>query len=62
MNQLGEENAEGNENVRQFLDVFNFATLPFYWGSFEPAEGKPRTAELMQAAKFLKKHGVQAYE
>lgn len=26
---LGEENAEGNENVRQFLDVFNFATLPF---------------------------------
>ena len=62
MNQLGEENAEGNENVRQFLDVFNFATLPFYWGSFEPAEGKPRTAELLQAAKFLKKHGVQAYE
>ena len=29
VNQLGEENAEGNENVRQFLDVFNFATLPF---------------------------------
>ena len=30
VNQLGEENAEGNENVRQFLDVFNFATLPFF--------------------------------
>ena len=28
----------------------------------ENAEGKPRTAELMQAAKFLKKHGVHAYE
>lgn len=30
VNQFGEENAEGNENVRQFLDVFNFATLPFF--------------------------------
>lgn len=59
VNQLGDEGAEKNENVRQFLDVFNFATLPFYWGAFEEEEGRPRTAELMQAAKFLKRHGVQ---
>ncbi|WP_407399063.1 endo-1,4-beta-xylanase [Treponema sp.] len=58
VNQLGEEDAEKNESVKQFLDVFNFATLAFYWGSFEPEEGKPRTAELMQAAKFLRNHGV----
>jgi GH35 family endo-1,4-beta-xylanase len=41
----------------QFGEVFNFATLPFYWGTFEPVEGEPLTAELMTAARRLKDAG-----
>ena len=29
------------ELCRENLDLFNFATLPFYWGQYEPEEGKP---------------------
>lgn len=55
-----------NEEMRSFfedrtnkwLDVFNFATLPFYWGNFEPEEGKPGTDALLEAAGFLKDRGV----
>lgn len=28
-----------------FLRLFNFATLPFYWGDLEPQHGRPRFAE-----------------
>ncbi|WP_276353008.1 endo-1,4-beta-xylanase [Cohnella caldifontis] len=41
-----------------FLDVFNFATLPFYWALFEPEKGKPRTKELLAAARWLKERNV----
>lgn len=58
VNEKGEEKALEDSKVKLFLDLFNFATLPFYWGSFEPEEGKPRTKELMQAAKFLQKNNV----
>lgn len=30
---------------RAFTNLFNFATLPFYWGDLEPEQGKPRFAE-----------------
>jgi len=41
-----------------FLDVFNSATLPFYWGRFEPEQGKPQTKELMAAAQWLKDRNI----
>lgn len=28
-----------------FTNLFNFATVPFYWGDLEPVQGKPRFAE-----------------
>ena len=31
----------GAEYARQFKKLFNFATLPFYWRSFEPKQGQP---------------------
>ena len=34
-----EENARYEEN---FLNLFNYAIVPFYWDSFEPENGKPR--------------------
>lgn len=40
---VGEFKGEENERFESlFADVFNRATLPFYWKSLEPVEGKPR--------------------
>lgn len=37
------ENEEKNIAYRElFKNVFNGATIPFYWGDLEPEEGKPR--------------------
>ncbi|WP_425953932.1 endo-1,4-beta-xylanase [Xylanimonas sp. McL0601] len=52
----------GSEHDRAFaerwLDVFNMATMPFYWGTFEPSEGEPRTDELMTASRWFQDQGV----
>ena len=39
--------------------VFNFGTLPFYQGTYEPQEGMTREEETLRAAKFLSEHGIQ---
>ena len=37
------ESKEKNESYKKyFADVFNMATLPFYWNALEPERGKPR--------------------
>ena len=41
-----------------WLEIFNFGTLPFYWGNFEPEEGKPDTEKLMKTAEYLKSKNV----
>ncbi|MCM3671781.1 endo-1,4-beta-xylanase [Mesobacillus maritimus] len=46
------------QGVDQFLEIFNFATLPFYWENFEPEKGKPRTRELKAAAQWLKDRNI----
>ncbi len=54
---------KGDEEHRQiaesWLEIFNYATLPFYWGNFEPVEGKPNTGTLMKTAEYLKSKGVK---
>jgi endo-1,4-beta-xylanase len=65
------EQGEGRENVfggadpeaaqrleALWLDVFNSATLPFYWAGFEPAEGQPDTQRLRAAAAWFRDRGV----
>ena len=44
---LGElQDEERNEKYkRYFADAFNIATLPFYWNTLEPEQGKPRFAK-----------------
>jgi len=42
-----------------WLDLFNAATLPFYWGRFEPVRGRPDTARLLKAAQWFVDRGVQ---
>lgn len=54
---------DGGEKYRQitesWLEIFNYATLPFYWGKYEPAEGQPEKEALMKAARYLKENGVR---
>ena len=46
------------DRMQKWLGLFNYGTLPFYWGGFEPEEGNPHTEQLMNAAKFLKSKDV----
>ena len=52
----------GNEDLKQltdsWLDIFNYGTLPFYWGRYEPAEGKTNKDAIMKTAWFLKEKKV----
>ncbi len=42
-----------------WLEIFNYGTLPFYWGRFEPEEGKPQTEAIMATAKYLTDRNVK---
>lgn len=46
------------EYQQRFEELLNFATLPFYWGSFEPQKGKPQYAKLDAMAKWCMEHGI----
>lgn len=54
----GEEKKALEERFEKWLALFNAATLPFYWGRFEPEQGKPQTIPLKKAANWLKDRGV----
>ena len=54
-----EEKTFFKERMDRFLELFNYATLPFYWGTFESEEGKPETERLKKAAANLVNHGVK---
>lgn len=67
------ESDEKNERYKQyFSDIFNMATLPFYWDTLEPQRGNPRYAK--ESAKvyrrpapdlcmeFCEKHGIEPRE
>ena len=47
------------ERMEKWLKLFNYGTLPFYWGRYEPEEGKTAYPETMAAAKWLREKGVQ---
>ena len=42
----------------EFTALFNYATLPFYWGAFEPVQGKPDYDHLQTLAAWSVAHGV----
>jgi len=42
-----------------WLDLFNTATLPFYWGRFERRRGHPQTDRLLAAARWFRERGVE---
>ncbi len=53
---------DGDEEHKQitdsWLEIFNYGTLPFYWGQYEPVEGEPKGDMLMKTAQYLKGKGV----
>ncbi|MGZ8513866.1 MAG: endo-1,4-beta-xylanase [Candidatus Limnocylindrales bacterium] len=42
-----------------WLELYNFATLPFYWARFEPTRGRPDTQRLLNAAHWFVDRGCQ---
>ncbi len=47
------------ERMDKWLKLFNYGTLPFYWGRYEPVEGKTVFPETMAAARWLREKDVQ---
>ena len=53
-NELDAKKTElAKEIFQKYFEVFNYSTLPFYWGRFEPAEGKPGTERYKKASEWL---------
>ena len=46
------------DRLEKWLAMFNYGTLPFYWGRYEPEEGHPHYDQLMTAAKKLRANNV----
>jgi len=44
---------------RQFAALFNYATLPFYWGSYEHEPGKPNEQKLQRMADWCVENGIR---
>jgi GH35 family endo-1,4-beta-xylanase len=43
----------------RFAALLNYATLPFYWGGYEPAEGKPNAKGLRDMAEWCAQRGIR---
>ncbi|MFC3690046.1 endo-1,4-beta-xylanase [Aquipuribacter hungaricus] len=42
-----------------WFGLYDTATLPFYWGGFEPVRGRPDTTRLLAAARFFADRGAR---
>jgi len=42
----------------RFAELLNYATLPFYWPSYERQQGKPDHAHTEEVARWCKEHGI----
>lgn len=46
------------KRTEAWLTLFNYATLPFYWGTYEPKEGDVWQEEMEKCVDFLTDRGV----
>ena len=46
------------ERMEKFKKLFNYGTIPFYWGGYEHIEGKPNQEMTLASAKWLKSNGI----
>ncbi len=44
--------------MEKWLQLFNYGTLPFYWGRYEPKEGETAFEPTHKAAEWLARRGV----
>lgn len=52
-------NEKGEEAYRQrFSELLNYATLPFYWPSYEPRQGQPIHEHTGEVARWCKEQGI----
>lgn len=54
-----EEQKRLEERTEDWLGAFNYGTLPFYWGTYEPAEGVLRKEQLMKCTEYLNGKNVR---
>jgi endo-1,4-beta-xylanase len=54
---VGEEQELAERRNHYFLQLFNQATLPFYWGRFEPQRGRPDTRRILNTARWYQAQG-----
>jgi GH35 family endo-1,4-beta-xylanase len=50
---MGEDRTRVAALYDRWLELFNVATLPFYWAGFEPRRGAPDTGRLQAAARWF---------
>ena len=55
---IGEDRQRVAALYDRWLELFNVATLPFYWAGFEPRRGAPATRRLQAAARWFVDRGV----
>jgi GH35 family endo-1,4-beta-xylanase len=53
----GKEKEQAELRNARFLELFNQATLPFYWARFEPVRGQPQTERILNTARWYREHG-----
>ncbi len=56
---MAREKEEGRDITESWLDLFNYGTLPVYWGMYEHEEGKPGKEMIMKPAQYLQSHNVK---
>jgi endo-1,4-beta-xylanase len=54
----GEEKEQAEQRAEKVNALFNAATLPFYWGRFEPQQGMPITEKVKNAAHWCLDHNM----
>ena len=54
----GLKKEQTEKRVEKMKKLFNFMTLPFYWGRFEPEKGKPDTKRILNTAKWWQEQGL----
>jgi len=45
--------------ARRYVELFNYATLPYYWWGYEKQQGKPAHASRMGIAEWCKARGIR---
>ena len=53
----GDAKSQAESHADSLTHLFNFVTLPFYWGRFEPKRGLPDTARITRTAQWFTERG-----